>query len=272
MSDDPATAEARRAALAPYRIDDALLDLAAPRAIALHCLPAHPGEEITAEVLYGERQRIWDQAENRRHAQKALLELLVIGLSSSAQAAHEGGHVGYARRKRADDQELEMPPAKRAATSQPPRASPRRSPRRPRPRRRQERRKATRRASAAAAKPRRRPGGAKTAAKRRGAAKAAAPGRADGDRREGQAPKARRRPGPLAGARAPRPRPTARGRRAPTATARRPRARVKRPRRRDGVISIAEQLAKGTVSPKDSSCSRASASRRRSTTPPPAGA
>jgi len=53
------------------------LDRAAPGAIALHCLPAHPGEEITAEVLYGERQRIWDQAENRRHAQKALLELLV---------------------------------------------------------------------------------------------------------------------------------------------------------------------------------------------------
>ena len=62
----------------PYRIDDALLDAAAPGAIALHCLPAHPGEEITAEVLYGERQRIWDQAENRRHAQKALLELLVV--------------------------------------------------------------------------------------------------------------------------------------------------------------------------------------------------
>ena len=76
MSDDPATAEARRAALAPYRIDDELLALAAPGAIALHCLPAHPGEEISAAVLYGERQRIWDQAENRRHAQKALLELL----------------------------------------------------------------------------------------------------------------------------------------------------------------------------------------------------
>ncbi len=43
----------------------------------MHDLPAHPGEEISAEVLYGERQRIWDQAENRRHAQKALLELLV---------------------------------------------------------------------------------------------------------------------------------------------------------------------------------------------------
>jgi len=74
---DEATADARRAALAPYRIDDALLDRAAPGALALHCLPAHPGEEITADVLYGERQAIWDQAENRRHAQKALLELLL---------------------------------------------------------------------------------------------------------------------------------------------------------------------------------------------------
>ena len=71
------TADARRNALVPYRVDAALLEAAAPDAIALHCLPAHPGEEITEEVLYGPRQRIWDQAENRRHAQKALLELLV---------------------------------------------------------------------------------------------------------------------------------------------------------------------------------------------------
>jgi ornithine carbamoyltransferase len=77
MSDDPETAAARREALAGYGIDDQLMDRAAPRAIALHCLPAHPGEEITASVLYGERQRIWDQAENRRHAQKALLEWLL---------------------------------------------------------------------------------------------------------------------------------------------------------------------------------------------------
>ena len=54
-------------------------DLARPHAVALHCLPAHPGEEITAEVLYGPRQRIWDQAENRRHAQKALLEFVTRG-------------------------------------------------------------------------------------------------------------------------------------------------------------------------------------------------
>ncbi len=79
MNDDPASADRRRRMLEPYRLDDRLLALAAPRAIALHCLPAHPGEEITAEVLYGDRQRIWDQAENRRHAQKALLEALVEG-------------------------------------------------------------------------------------------------------------------------------------------------------------------------------------------------
>jgi ornithine carbamoyltransferase len=77
MSDDEASAAARREALAPYAIDDALLDKAAPGAFALHCLPAHPGEEISESVLYGPRQRIWDQAENRRHAQKALVELLV---------------------------------------------------------------------------------------------------------------------------------------------------------------------------------------------------
>ncbi len=77
MSDDESEAGRRREALAPYRLDEALLEHAAPHAIALHCLPAHPGEEITEGVLYGDRQRIWDQAENRRHAQKALLELLV---------------------------------------------------------------------------------------------------------------------------------------------------------------------------------------------------
>jgi ornithine carbamoyltransferase len=76
MDDDPESAETRRRALGPYRLDEQLLELAAPGAIALHCLPAHVGEEITAEVLYGDRQRIWDQAENRRHAQKALLEMV----------------------------------------------------------------------------------------------------------------------------------------------------------------------------------------------------
>jgi ornithine carbamoyltransferase len=76
MNDSPETAAARKQALAGYQLNDELLAAAAPGAIALHCLPAHPGEEITESVLYGERQRIWDQAENRRHVQKALLELL----------------------------------------------------------------------------------------------------------------------------------------------------------------------------------------------------
>jgi ornithine carbamoyltransferase len=77
MSDDEVTAGARRAALAPFRIDDDLLDAAAPDAFALHCLPAHPGEEISEDVLYGESSAVWDEAENRLHAQKALLERLL---------------------------------------------------------------------------------------------------------------------------------------------------------------------------------------------------
>jgi len=74
---DEATAEQRRADLARFQIDAELLEAASPRAVVLHCLPAHPGEEITAEVLYGERSAVWDQAENRLHAQKALLETLL---------------------------------------------------------------------------------------------------------------------------------------------------------------------------------------------------
>jgi len=74
---DETDAEKRRAELAPYRVDTELLAHAADRAIVLHCLPAHPGEEITEDVLYGDRSAVFDQAENRLHAQKALLEMLV---------------------------------------------------------------------------------------------------------------------------------------------------------------------------------------------------
>jgi ornithine carbamoyltransferase len=74
---DEEDADRRRELLAPYRIDAELLAQARDDAIVLHCLPAHPGEEITADVLYGERSAAWDEAENRLHAQKALLELLV---------------------------------------------------------------------------------------------------------------------------------------------------------------------------------------------------
>jgi ornithine carbamoyltransferase len=76
MGDEP-DAERRRAALAPFRVDAELLDAASDRAIVLHCLPAHPGDEITEDVLYGPRSAVWDQAENRLHAQKALLERLL---------------------------------------------------------------------------------------------------------------------------------------------------------------------------------------------------
>jgi ornithine carbamoyltransferase len=63
--------------LESYRLDDALLEHASKDAFVMHCLPAHPGEEITADVLYGERSAIWDEAENRLHVQKALLALLL---------------------------------------------------------------------------------------------------------------------------------------------------------------------------------------------------
>jgi ornithine carbamoyltransferase len=74
---DEEDAARRRELLAPYRIDEALLERAGNGAVALHCLPAHAGEEISEGVLYGERSAVWDQAENRLHAQKALLELLL---------------------------------------------------------------------------------------------------------------------------------------------------------------------------------------------------
>ena len=77
MSDEGEDAERRRADLAPYQLNEELLALASDRAIAMHCLPAHPGEEISEAVLYGDRSAVWDQAENRLHAQKALLELLL---------------------------------------------------------------------------------------------------------------------------------------------------------------------------------------------------
>jgi ornithine carbamoyltransferase len=63
--------------LAAYRIDEALVARASGRAIVLHCLPAHYGEEITEDVLYGPRSAVWEQAENRLHAQKALMTLVI---------------------------------------------------------------------------------------------------------------------------------------------------------------------------------------------------
>ena len=69
--------EQRLRDLEPFRLDESLLELAAPGAIVLHCLPAHPGDEITPGMLYGEHSAVWDEAENRLHVQKALLALLL---------------------------------------------------------------------------------------------------------------------------------------------------------------------------------------------------
>jgi ornithine carbamoyltransferase len=76
MGDEEEAAH-RRSDLAPFRLDADLLAAAKDEAIVLHCLPAHPGEEIAADVLYGDSSAVWDQAENRLHAQKALLEALL---------------------------------------------------------------------------------------------------------------------------------------------------------------------------------------------------
>ncbi len=70
-------AEARRNAFRGYTVDADLMKLADPAAIFLHCLPAHRGEEVTADVIDGPRSRVWDQAENRLHVQKALLATLM---------------------------------------------------------------------------------------------------------------------------------------------------------------------------------------------------
>ena len=69
----------RAANLAPYQLNRSLLDLAAPDALYMHCLPAHRGEEISAELMDAPDNVIWQEAENRLHAQKALMELLIGG-------------------------------------------------------------------------------------------------------------------------------------------------------------------------------------------------
>jgi len=74
---DEADRERRFRDFAGFGVDDDLLAGAAPEAVVLHCLPAHTGEEITSDVLYGPRSAVWQQAENRLHVQKALLALLV---------------------------------------------------------------------------------------------------------------------------------------------------------------------------------------------------
>ena len=70
---------ARHAAFAGFQVDAALMARAAPQALFMHCLPAHRGEEVAAEVVDGPQSVVWDEAENRLHVQKALMEYLLLG-------------------------------------------------------------------------------------------------------------------------------------------------------------------------------------------------
>ena len=71
--------DTRQQDFAQWRVDAAMMREAKRDAVFMHCLPAHRGEEVTAEVLDGPQSIVWDEAENRLHAQKALLEYLVCG-------------------------------------------------------------------------------------------------------------------------------------------------------------------------------------------------
>ena len=71
--------EARKRAFADWRVDEEMMRAARPGALFMHCLPAHRGEEVDAEVIDGPQSVVWDEAENRMHAQKALMEYLLLG-------------------------------------------------------------------------------------------------------------------------------------------------------------------------------------------------
>jgi ornithine carbamoyltransferase len=69
----------RRRDFEHWRVDTEMMRLAGPTALFMHCLPAHRGEEVSANVIDGAQSVVWDEAENRLHTQKALLEFLVLG-------------------------------------------------------------------------------------------------------------------------------------------------------------------------------------------------
>ncbi len=71
--------EERRKAFADWRVDTDMMRVAQPDALFMHCLPAHRGEEVDADVIDGPQSVVWDEAENRMHAQKALMEFLLLG-------------------------------------------------------------------------------------------------------------------------------------------------------------------------------------------------
>jgi ornithine carbamoyltransferase len=71
--------EARKKAFADWCVDEAMMQVAQADALFMHCLPAHRGEEVSAEVIDGPQSVVWDEAENRMHVQKALMEFLLLG-------------------------------------------------------------------------------------------------------------------------------------------------------------------------------------------------
>ena len=71
--------DARKKAFADWRVDADMMRAAKPDALFMHCLPAHRGEEVAADVIDGPQSVVWDEAENRMHAQKALMEYLLLG-------------------------------------------------------------------------------------------------------------------------------------------------------------------------------------------------
>ena len=75
--------EARKTAFADWCVDEAMMQAAKPDALFMHCLPAHRGEEVAAEVIDGPQSVVWDEAENRMHVQKALMEFLLLGRVNS---------------------------------------------------------------------------------------------------------------------------------------------------------------------------------------------
>ncbi|HCN71581.1 MAG TPA: ornithine carbamoyltransferase, partial [Pusillimonas sp.] len=74
--------EARRKAFADWCVDEEMMAMADPKALFMHCLPAHRGEEVTGDVIDGPQSVVWDEAENRMHVQKALMEFLLLGKRS----------------------------------------------------------------------------------------------------------------------------------------------------------------------------------------------
>ena len=82
--------DARHAALQPFQVNSLLMGMAKPNALFMHCLPAHRGEEVTADVIDGRQSVVWQEAENRLHAQKALLEFLLKPAKDTSQMTLTG--------------------------------------------------------------------------------------------------------------------------------------------------------------------------------------